>query len=294
MINSILRFYDVMNFNNFRVINVIAYIRYLYRFLSKNHSNLIFKIRFVNQYHFLFKKGQYLYFLNQKNNYISSNFFKQDEQFSGHPIHYIHEDYQKAVDPETIHHGRQWMRWLEEVVGVRRIPELGATGGVLSKEFQYIVDYQSNKLLGTLKRGWDSYRPLMLHYASEELRSSAVLLEHGRRIPLRRTFLPFPKLKRIAAELHIADAYPFIAIFELLQDEGRLEWMFVKEFGVGIEENLDFYLTALESFKQINPALSTISERDQLTRIYKNIQSRCSEDLDHVWYAFVKYSLFRD
>ena len=99
-----------------------------------------------------------------------------------------------------------------------------------------------------------------------DLRRSAVLLENGRRMPLRRTFLPLPKLKQIAADLRIADAYPFIAVSELLRDEERAEWMFVKDLQVGIEEDLDFYLSALETLKTINPALNTTSARDQLIR----------------------------
>ncbi|KAL8701070.1 MAG: hypothetical protein Q9201_005112 [Fulgogasparrea decipioides] len=93
---------------------------------------------------------------------------------------------------------------------------------------------------------------------------------------------PFPKLKQIAVELCIADAYPFVAISELLRDEERLDWAFVGDLQVGIEESLDFYLSALETFKTINPALNTATARYQFARIYQNIQSKCSEGLDRV------------
>ena len=295
VISSIHNFYNATNLENFKVVNAVAHIRYLYWFLPKDHSNLAYHVRLANQHGSLLKKNQYLYFPDERDDYSPSRLFKQDDQLPGHPVHYLHEDYLKAVDPEMIHHGQRWMRWLEEIVGVRRIPELRATGrDGLSQEFSYIVIYRSDRLLGTLKRGWDSYRPQINNIVEGELRSSAVLLENGRRYPLTRTFLPLPKLKQIAAELGIADAYPFIAISELLRDEERLEWMFVKDLQVGIEENLDFYLTALKTLKKINPALSTTSARDQLTRIYQNIQSRCSEGLDHVRYAFVEFSLFPD
>lgn len=295
VISSIHKCYRATNLDNFEVINAVAHIRYLYWFLPKDHSSLASQVRLANQHGSLLKKDQYLYFPDERDDYSPSKLFKQDDQLPGHPVHYLHEDYLKAVDPEITHYGRRWMRWLEEIVGVRRIPELRATGhDGLSREFQYIVNYRSDRLLGTLKRGWDSYRPQINYVVKGELRSSAVLLENGRRTPLLRTFLPLPKLKQIAAELRIAGAYPFIAISELLRDEGRLEWMFVKDLQVGIEENLDFYLTALETLKQINPVLSTTSARDQLTRIYQNIQSRCSEGLDHVRYAFVEFRLFPD
>ena len=283
VVSSIHKRYNATNLDNFKVFNAVAHIRYLYWFLPKDHSSLAPQVRLANQHGSLLKKDQYLYFPDEGDDYSPSNLFKQDAQLPGHPVHYLHEDYLKAVDPEVIHNGRPWTRWLEEIVAVRRITELRAKDyDGLSKEFQYIVNHRSNRLLGTLKRGWAYYRLQINNVVEGELRNSAVLLENGRRTSLLRTFLPLPKLKQIAAELRIADAYPFIAISELLRDEERLEWIFVKDLQVGIEENLDFYLSALETFKTINPALNTTSARDQLARIYQNIQSKCSEGLDHV------------
>jgi len=301
VISSIYERYNATNLDKFKVFNAVAHIRYLYWFLPKDHSSLAPQVRLANQYGSLLKKDQYLYFPDEGDDYSPAKLFKQDAQLPGHPVHYLHEDYLKAVGPEVIHNGRPWTRWLEEVVGVRRIPELRAKGhDALSKEFQYIVNHRSNSLLGTLKRGWASYRPQINNVVEGdnvvkgELRNSAVLLENGRRTSLLRTFLPLPKLKQIAAELCIADLYPFIAMTELLRDEERFEWIFVKDLQVGIEENLDFYLSALETFKTINPAPNTTSARDQLARIYQNIQSKCNEGLDHVRYASVESSPFLD
>ena len=293
VIRSIYQRYNAANLDNFKLSNAVAHIRYLYWFLQTDHSRLASQVRLANQHGSLLKKDQYLYFPNEGNDYSPSKLFKQDDQLPGHPVNYLHEDYLKAIDPGIIHHGRPWMRWLEEIAGVRRIPELRTKDhDGLSREFQYIVRHRSDRLLGVLKREWDSYRPQINSVVEGDLQRSTVLLENGRRIPLRRTFLPLPKLKQIAAELRIADAYPFVAISELLRDEKRLEWMFVKDLQVGIEENLDFYLSALETLKTINPTLSTTSASDQLIRIYENIQSRCSEDLDHVRYAFVETQPF--
>ena len=64
----------------------------------------------------------------------------------------------------------------------------------------------------------------------------------------------------------------------------------MKDLRVGTEENLDFCIPALETFKAFNPALNTASARDQLDRKYQNTQSKCNEDLDHVWYAFIDFA----
>ena len=287
VISSIYKRYNAASLDNFKLFNAVAHIRYLYWFLPKDHSILASQVRLANQHGSLLKKDQYLYFPEEKDDYSPTKLFKQEDQLPGLPVHYLHEDYLKAVGPETIRHGLPWMRWLEEKVGVRRTPELRAKDhDGLSKEFRYIVDYRSDRLLGVLKRGWDYYGPEICDV--KDFLGTAVLLEDGRRMALDRTFLPLPKLKQIAAELCIADAFPFIAISELLRDEQRLNWMFVQDLEVGIEENLDFYISALETLKESNPTLSTTSARDNLIRIYKNIQSRCSEYLDYVRYASVQ------
>ena len=286
VVNSINKRYDATNFDNFNMFNAVAHIRYLYRFLPKGVSSLAPQVRLANQHGSLLRKDQYLYFPDGEDDYSPSKLFKQDGQLPGHPVPYLHEDYLTAVNTGVIPNGRPWTRWLEEIAGVHRIPVIRAKGSEnLSKEFEYIINYRSNRLLGTLKRGWAHYRPLINKAVEEKLWNSAVLLENGGRTSLLSTSLPLPKLKRIAAELRIAEAYPFIAVSELLRDEEIIEWTFVKDLRVVIEENLGFYLSALETFKRINPALNTTSAGDQLARIYRNIQSKCSEGLDCVQYA---------
>ena len=286
VVSSINKRYDATNLDNFNMLNAVAHIRYLYWFLPKDLSSLAPQVRLANQHGSLLRKDQYLYFPDGEDDFSPAELFKQDAQLPGYPVPYLHENYLKAVDPGVINNGRSWKRWLVEMAGVHRMPVLCAKGSdELSKEFQYIVSHRSNRLLGTLKRGWTHYRFLINDAVERKLWDSAVLLEDGRRSSLLFTFLPFPKLKQIAAELRIAEAYPFIAMSELLRDEERIEWTFVEHLGVGIEENLYFYLSALETFKLMNPALNTTSAGDQLARIYQNIQSKCSECLDHVRYA---------
>ena len=286
VVSSIYKRYNATNFDNFNMFNAVAHIRYLYWFLPKGVSRLAPQVRLANQHGSLLRKDQYLYFPDGEDDNSPPILFKQDALHPGHPVHYLHGDYLKAVDPGVIHNGRPWTRWLEEIAEVRQIPVLCAPfSDELSKEFQYIITYRSDRLLRTLKRGWPHYRPLINNFVEEKLWNSAVLLENGRRTSLQSTVLPLPKLKQIVAELRIAEAYPFVAMSELLQDEERIEWTFVKDLRVEIEENLYFYLSALETFKRINPALNTTSAGDQLTKIYENIQSKCSEDLDAVRYA---------
>ena len=291
VISSIYRRYNATSLENFTLSNAVAHIRYLYWFLPKDHLSLTYRVRLANQHGSLLKKHQYLYFPEDKDDYSPSKLFKQDDKLPGLAVHYLHGDYLKAVDPEIIRNGRAWMSWLEETVGVRRIPELFTEPYFgLSREFQYIVDYRSDRLLGTLKRGWEFYGHQIHHV--EDLKGTAVLLENGDRRTLGSTFLPLPKLREIATELCIAEGFPFIAISEILREEEKMSWMFVEDLAVGVRDNLDFYLSALEMYKTTNPTLNTDSARDRLTRIYKNIQSRCGEDLDKTRYASIESCLY--
>lgn len=284
--------YNNTKASNFTTANAVAHIQYIYWFSSKDRSCLAPQIRLLNQYGALLKKDQYLYFPNGADDYSPSNLFKQDAQAPGYPVHYLHEDYLKAVDPDVTHNGRTWVQWLEQVALVRRIPELCATdNNSLSKEFQYIIKYRSDRMLGVLKRGWTTYH-LSMNAVEDELWDSDVLMENGERTTLTCASLPFPKLKKIATQLGLADAYPFVAMAEQLRDQERLDWGFAEDLLIGIDENLFFYLTALSRFKTINPSFDDTSTRDQLMKVYHSIQSRSSENFELTWYAFVNSGFF--
>ncbi|KAL8947441.1 MAG: hypothetical protein Q9222_006278 [Ikaeria aurantiellina] len=290
----ILQRYNAPTIDSFKVSYGVAHVRYLYWFLTKDQSCLASRLRLANQNGTLLRKNQHLYFPDEGDDYTPKKLFEQSTQITGFAVNFLHEDYLKAVDPGIIHNGWSWSRWLEEVLGVRRVPKLCAQASDgLSNAFQYIVSHRSGRLLGTLKKGWDSYCAEMNDAVEKELRNTAVLLANGRRVPLQDTFLPFPKLRRIASELHVIEQFPFIAMHEPLRDEEVLDWIFVKDLQIGVEENLDFYLSALKTFKTTTPALNTTSTQDQLARIYRNIQLRCIEGLDRVRDTFRRSVIWR-
>ena len=172
------------------------------------------------------------------------------------------------------------------MAGVHRIPVLCARDSpFLSKEFEYIIKHRSGRLLGTLKRGWSQYESQVNVDISLAMQSNKVLLENGSRCELRATFLPLPRLKKIAAELQIPQMLPFVAVSQPLRDEERVEWMFLQKFRVRLEDDWYFYVRAVQSFKKNNIFLSTASVGEHLIRMYHNIQSKCNQDLSHVRYV---------
>ena len=283
VINSINIRYGTKDLKNFTIADAVAHIRYLYWFLPKDTSSLAPQIRFVNQHGALLRKDQYLYFPEGEGDYSPPELFKKHAQLLGLSVNYLHGDYLTAVNASIVHNGLSWIQWLEKIAGVHRRPVLRATDSQrLSSEFRYIIKHRSERLLGTLRCGLAHYRPLLTSDLRGQITESRVRLENGQLESLECTYLPFPRLKSIAVELRVAEAFPFVAVSESVKDEEKTGWAFVQQLSVGIEEDLQFYLNALKSFQQLNPKLDTASAGDQLVRIYRNIQSKCSENLDEV------------
>ena len=285
VISAINKRYDATTFDNFSISNAVAHIRYLFWYLPENTSSLG-RVRLANHHGSLLKEDQYLYSPDENDDYSPSKLFSMEVHFPGYPVNYLHAEYLKSVDPGVIHHGRSWTTWLEEIAAVHRLPLLFVKGSdQISKEFQYIVNHRSDKLMGTLKRGWRSYRPLLNDTIKEKLQKAAVILENGGRKALEVTFLPLPKLKRIVEELHITDGFNFIAMSESILDEQLPDWRFVEDLLVGVDEDLHFYLSALDKLQQMDTILSSTNGDEQLPRLYRNIQSKCIEDLGYVRYV---------
>ena len=284
VINAIRERYEPKDVVNLSVPNAVAHLRYLYWFLPKEKLSVIPQVLLMNHKGSLLKEHQYMYFPDDRDIYSPSNLFHKNGRFPALPVSYLNDEYLEAVQTELTRDGWSWLRWLEEVLKIRRLPELrNQESDKLSAEFKFLATHRSDKLLETLRRGWSaSYQALAVNATQKELQNSAVLLENGTRKPLHETFIPIPHLKRIATELDIAGAYPFISMFEPLRDEDKLQWIFIKDLGVGFEDNLNFYLSALETFKMSHPLPSTSSMKEQLIRIYHEIQSRFTENFDDV------------
>ena len=292
--------YAAINCDNVSLTNAVAHMRYLFWFLPKDSPDSELRerlnrtrVRLANQHGSLLKLDQYAYSPSQEDDYSPSRLFAQVGEAPGLPVHYLHADYLKAVDPAVIHNDRSWMKWLEEIAGVRRIPEytkehsnvFGAPGSVfsvLSREFRYIIDHRSDRLLEVMKRGQTVYNFSLEAGPANDLVGSQVVIPNGSRTSLSNAFLPTPELQRLAAELGLAEAFPFIAMSEQLKDERKTEWSFLRKLRIGFEENLYFYLTALETWKNNKVVLSTDTAKDRLSKIYGSIQSRSLEDPDRV------------
>ena len=282
VVKKIQRRYVANVTNDIKLSNAVDHIRFLFWADSKDEPSWIPQIQLMNQYGSLLKTGELLYFPIKENDYSPSELFKQDTQLPGLPVHYLHDNYLKVVCLSSVSNEVPYSEWLEKTAHVRRIIKLKASSsGGLSKEFRYIIDFRSDRLLGMLKREW-AYYQRMDYTPAEELRRSNVLLENGCRKPLHHTFLPFPTLKQITDKFEITKEFPFVATIEPLRDDEKLNWEFVKKFQVGVDANLKFYISALETFRRVHTDPSSASLRAILQEIYQKLQSTSSQDLDRL------------
>lgn len=270
--------------------NRIAHIRYLYWFLPQDVLSLDKRIRFADHNNNLLSRETSLYFPDVHDSYSPAELFKKDGKLPGYSVHYLHSTYLEAVDATVACNGRSWIAWLEDVAGVCRAPKLCGDGPhKISGEFQYIIKYRSDKFLGTLKCYWAHYKASIADVA-QELSDSEVDLENSGKDVLTAAFLPFPKLKRIAAELHVDQALGFISMSEKLQDEELTNWKFLEQLNyTHFENDLFFYSSVLITFVELNQALQTSSIESSLYTIYNKIQSLCHEDLEYARSVYIGF-----
>ena len=286
VIVSIYKRYESKSNRNLVVLDAVSHLWYLYWFLPNGHCSLAPQVQLLDLNGIAPTKDHYLYFPDGQGAYTPRSLFPPETSFNIWPANFLHEDYLNGVDHGVEHNGRTWVKWLEEVAGVRRIVQLDSKGSNgLSHEFMYLAQARSNRLLGTMKHGWSSYRPQLSDVVTEQLKKCSVLLENGTRAPLSSTFLPLPKMKALVKGLHIAAQFPFIAMSEILKDEERFEWEFAKVLGIGMEDNLTFYVAALDAYKASKLENKSIWVSQELLVIYQGIQSRCDEDPDYVRYG---------
>lgn len=266
----------------------ISHLQYLYWNLPEDVPVLDSKIwlydQLLNKVHPSGHSKEYIYFEDPEEEYGPQQLFrsinKDNQDAPGYFVHFLNAAYLQAIPDQTRHDGRSWKSWLKEFAGVRQIPQLCDTmDSALSDEFNYIIKYRPEKLVGLLKQHWPWYEPQMAKVLGQ-LCTSMVPSERGSMVKLGDSYLPLPKLKTITKKLHITD-FPFILLPRQLGDQDRGEWGFLKQLGAGVDDNLDFYVEALERIADANPTECSPDTVKVLFRVYGAIQKNCctSEDI---------------
>ncbi|MCJ1398278.1 hypothetical protein MMC11_001475, partial [Xylographa trunciseda] len=290
---SISRRYSRNNEASVSLSNSIAHLRYLYWYLPEDVLVLDPDIWLFNHDAKPAPSKEHLYFNDPKDeDNLAELFGTREDDNANQPaysVHFLHPDYRHAVNESAHRNGKSWLLWLESVAGVRRNPQICAKGTTkLSGEFQYIVDHRSEKLLWILKRFWPSYEE-QIESVKEVLQESQVLVEAGYKVALRSTFLPLPKLKRLAEDYCVPDFY-FISMSPRPNEDDKNGWRFLERLEVGIDESIYFYMHLLREISRDENECSPTTE-EAVFRLYNMIQKHCNEDLDEVHLYFASSSL---
>jgi hypothetical protein len=196
---------------------------------------------------------------------------------------FLDSEYMDLFPSTTRQHGLSWRRWLERELGVRRIPRLKSHTGALSIEFEHILRYRPEKVIGTLKTHWDTYENELSEAIVERLSHSEVACLGRHPEVLSSTYLPLQALKDKVQTLGIGQEFPFLKL-PGTPEEGRLlrDWKFLEEFGVGLKADLKFYVEILRQHADRRHQLWGLGDRRNILTTYESIANHCS-DSDKNW-----------
>ena len=265
----------------FKLLGCVSHIRYLYWHLPKDTKSLHSSIRFVSHDNkFLCPKESPLYFPDLSDEYSPAALFRKSGQLPGCEVQFLHGEYVRAVDETVFHNGHTWRKWLEQVAGIRWAPPLYTRKSIeLSMEFEYIFDHKSDILLELMKLHWQYYKAQMENEDFlKAFKDRRVLQEDKKtRLMLSTSYLPFPRLKQIIADLQISSSFHFILMSKRLQDDDRNFWSFVEKFHVRLDDDARFYLFAINSFKDANPKFDAELLPTNLSTIYSRLQAKSND-----------------
>ncbi|KAF2232981.1 hypothetical protein EV356DRAFT_487514 [Viridothelium virens] len=185
------------------------------------------------------------------------------------------------------HLSGEWIAWMRDTLGVNTIPKL-VGGTTMTPEFSHIIQKTpSQSFLRLMVANWDIYANLGFYSISvrETIASSIVDCRVGSksaRYPLQDTFLPAPTLLNAP---FAKDILPFV----LLDDQNSPQWFKLSHFGVCTTLNVKFFLGLLTGLSE-NASLRPTKE--EIMRIYEQIQARYHENPDLVKRTFQKSVIF--
>jgi len=200
-------------------------------------------------------------------------------------IHFIHADYLTANpnDSET------WLKWLRENMGISHLPKLvsitssddqgKATSFNLSQDFEFLMkSAPSEEVLQLLCDNWLEYlewieppifTTMGTEFAASQKRLKAkisamiVKAKTNQACRLDETFIPLEELVTAAK-----GSVPFLD----LPEPSHPRWQKLSHFGVGVKQDVKFYLRCLDKISNSDKHTS------QAGFFLEQIQARCNDD----------------
>lgn len=216
--------------------------------------------------------GGWIYCLNSDHAYATNKILGNSvpsELRTVNHIRYPMPEYYKSLESCGIRNNHTGIEWFRSL-GIKETPQLrrrGSQGPEMSAELKYIAKNLPQFLLGVLRANWEDYNE------SEEwdifFREKDVpIIASSKLMSLQTTYLPLPKLKTIAQGLELEQSFGFLQELDGIKDHDFITWGFLERFGVGVDEDVSFWLTCLSRARQIyNPS------PDAVFKIYSRLQT---------------------
>jgi hypothetical protein len=196
------------------------------------------------------------------------------------PVSFLDPGYLDMIFPitqQTRQHGMSWTGWLKRALSVRDAPRLRFSAGSLSTEFRFILQHRPDKIIGTLKTHWATYKPDMTVSITEEIKTASVSCWGILSTQLKSTYFPTEGLMNESANLGIVSGFPFLEKDTILNYKDSPEdWDFLRRFWVQSEADISFYLEILRQHKS-RPQKAWNCARADILNTYSSISDHYSE-----------------
>lgn len=273
----------------------------LFDFILEMHKDPNFNPRrisrgaLISQAAFLYSAGwrvernARIWFVSERNERVLASrlYMDSEEEHSASSIFVNHRNRFPFLHPEYLSaipgNRENWLRWLVEELNVAIYPRIhkyvSETSFDLSNEFRFISVNRPIDFLVLLKNRWDKYSSYIEKDENqaagtepnvsrtrirENLAAVRVRCQDRQLYRLDQTFLPLEELVSVAQ-----GCVPFLDV----PDPQDRRWLVaLRPLGVGIKNDLNLYLRALQSLQGTDVSQTTVST------FLEQIQARSSED----------------
>jgi hypothetical protein len=166
------------------------------------------------------------------------------------------------------------IEWLHSYFQIKTYPQLHRRDerNQMSAELDYLRTHNSGFLVRTLGLHWSQYRPAW----DDTIKSTEVpIRDSDLQEPLCSVFLPLPSLIEIATRLELSKDFKFLREFPNITEAQASNWSALKRFGVGVNEDLSFWIELLrQAERKGDPSSKVVFE------IYSQLQKLCCTEDD--------------
>ncbi|KAF2499755.1 hypothetical protein BU16DRAFT_504059 [Lophium mytilinum] len=197
-------------------------------------------------------------------------------------VRFLSPIYHEALEHLDRRNDQTALDWLARFLEMKNNPQLRQRSNArkVSSELKYIMNHQPQFLLHVLEANWYQYQ---LRLWDRHVKPTRVPVLHSDQLQsLDKTYLPLPKLMAIVLRLGLEQDFGFLKELDGIADSAASKWMFLERFGVGMEENVSFWLALLKQAKHQEAVQSAV-----VFEIYTNLQKFVgSKDIEEIRTVF--------